>query len=139
MADRNEVVPHSHIQQGVSVTPAAIQGRSLRNGKSWWCLKQVISGLELLNQHQGHLASLHLKQWTVSLVSLDDKLEELSSTCKCFCESTTNPWQHFSLLSRTKASSLYAGLLYLGCWMNWTFFHQSLTAYNMVARTKENS
>lgn len=86
------------------------------------------SAVQFCIQHQGHLASRHLNKWPSALLSFNS-VTGLASDL--YCESDANAVQDESLISRAIASSLYAGLLYLGCCMNWTFFHHSLRAYNI--------
>lgn len=69
---------------------------------------------------QGHFASVQLNWCVVTfLSSLGHKPLVLKSSAL----------QQFIILSRDAASSLYAGLVYLGCWTNGMLFHQSLKAW----------
>lgn len=75
----------------------------------------------------GHLASLHLNHRFWGLNSAKQQPGSLPLCCRCCLLSSLNP-QHCNFLSRIKASSLYVGMLYLGCWTKRTFFHQSFIA-----------
>jgi len=74
----------------------------------------------------GHLASLHLNHRFLELTSSKQQFWSLSLCCRCLL-SSLNP-QHCSVLSLVNASSLYVGMLYLGCWTKRTFFHHSFKA-----------
>lgn len=78
-------------------------------------------------QDQGHLAFLHVN-WRISQLLSRKYPWSLPSNCRCLSLSDPIIGQHWILWSRIEASSLYAGLVYLGCWMYDTFFHHSFKA-----------
>lgn len=87
-------------------------------------------------QHQGHLASLQVN-WRILQFLSGMYTWSLPSSCWYSSLSDPNIGQHWSFWSRITASSLYAGLAYLGCWINDTFFHHSLIAWRKKRMDKE--
>lgn len=79
----------------------------------------------------GHSASVHVNCRSLGLTSAKQS-RLLPLCCRCLLLSF-NP-QHCSFLSRIKASSLYVGLVYLGCRINCTFFHHSFIAWRKQDR-----
>ena len=78
-------------------------------------------------QDQGHLAFLHVN-WRISQLLSRKYPWSLPLNCRCLSLSDPIIGQHWILWSRIEASSLYAGLVYIGCWMYDTFFHHSFKA-----------